>query len=285
MMKRSVYPFIDPQEHYNAQTFKDKVVLITGASRGIGLETAQTFARAGAHLVLVARKQETLDASRDSILKEVPSARVITFVADVRDTKKAEEAVSATVKEFGKLDILVPNAGTVRRYDEPFASKDPEGWWNVMEVNFRGPYNYIQYAIPFAIPELLKTKGRIVIVSSGAAQLRIALLSEYCMSKFAVNRFAEFVALEYPDIKIFALQPGAIDTAIHYEAQAPVMKNDTLALPAATILFLSAGKADYLSSRYVSANWDLEEVDRDWKEWIIRENGLVSKLSVPPAEQ
>ena len=115
----SVYPFIDPKVHYDAQTFAGKVVLITGASRGIGLETALHFARAGASLTLVARKQEALEASRDTILRERPSAQVLTFPADVRDVKKAEEAVAATVASFGRLDILVANAGLLRLSVQP----------------------------------------------------------------------------------------------------------------------------------------------------------------------
>jgi NAD(P)-dependent dehydrogenase (short-subunit alcohol dehydrogenase family) len=110
----SVYPFIDPKVHYEAQNLAGKVVLITGASRGIGLETALHFARAGASLMIVARKQEALDASKDTILRERPSAQVLTFPADVRDVKKAEEAVAATVAHFGHLDILVANAAAMR---------------------------------------------------------------------------------------------------------------------------------------------------------------------------
>ena len=64
--------------------------------------------------MIVARKQEALDASKDAILREKPSAQVLTFPADVRDVKKAEEAITATVAHFGRLDILVANAGTFR---------------------------------------------------------------------------------------------------------------------------------------------------------------------------
>jgi hypothetical protein len=112
--KISVYPFIDPQIHYDNQTYAGKVVLITGASRGIGLETARYYANAGASLTLVARKQETLDRSKDIILHEQPSAQILAFAADVRDVKKAEEAVAITVAQFGQLDILVTNAGVIR---------------------------------------------------------------------------------------------------------------------------------------------------------------------------
>jgi NAD(P)-dependent dehydrogenase (short-subunit alcohol dehydrogenase family) len=88
--------------------------MITGGSRGIGLETARFYARSGASLTIIGRKQETLDASKDAILREHPSARVLTFPADVRDVKKAEEAVAATIAHFGHLDILVANAGIIR---------------------------------------------------------------------------------------------------------------------------------------------------------------------------
>ena len=112
--KISVYPLIEPQVHYDSQTYAGKTVLITGASRGIGLETAKFYARAGAHLTIVSRRQETLDTSKDEILREQPSARVLTIPADVSDVKKAEEAVAATVAHFGRLDILVANAAILR---------------------------------------------------------------------------------------------------------------------------------------------------------------------------
>ena len=123
-MNISVYPFIDPKVHYDAQTFAGKVVLITGASRGIGLETTLNFARAGASLVIVARNQEALNASKDAILRERPSAKVLTFPADVRDVKKVAEAVAATVARFGRLDVLVANAATLRPSFERMSRRD-----------------------------------------------------------------------------------------------------------------------------------------------------------------
>jgi NAD(P)-dependent dehydrogenase (short-subunit alcohol dehydrogenase family) len=118
ILNQSIYPTVDPKVHYDAQTFAGKVVLITGASRGIGAEIALQYARAGAKLTLVARSQATLDASRDAILRERPSAQVLVFPADVRDPTKADEAVSATVAHFGRLDILIVNAGALRPGDQ-----------------------------------------------------------------------------------------------------------------------------------------------------------------------
>ena len=93
-------------------------MLITGASRGIGAQIALQYARAGASLSLVARTPAALDACKDAILRENPSAQVLTFPADVRDVKRVEEVVAATVSRFGHLDILVANAGALRPLDK-----------------------------------------------------------------------------------------------------------------------------------------------------------------------
>ena len=155
----------------------------------------------------------------------------------------------------------------------------------------------------FSVPELLKTKGQIVILTSRAGQLRIPNASEYCLSKHAINRFAEFITIgepyisipssywhsvpaphrfaEYPDIKVFPVDPGTVKTDMSDEFSPNVSIDSTVGLAAATMLYLTSGKADYLSGRYVSATWDLGEVEREWKEKIVAQNGLVNKLSVP----
>lgn len=106
-----MYPGIDPTPHYKAQTYAGKVVLITGASRGIGSEIALFYARSGASLALVSRKQATLDDVRNDLLKELPKAQIATFIADVTDTKAVKSAVEGAVAKFGKLDIVIANAG------------------------------------------------------------------------------------------------------------------------------------------------------------------------------
>jgi NADPH:quinone reductase-like Zn-dependent oxidoreductase len=118
LLSHSVYPFIDPKQHYTSQAFKGQVVLITGASRGIGQEAALQYARAGASLVLVSRKQETLNETRAVVLKELPGTEVVTFVADVKDPVSAEEAVKLTKSRFGRLDVLVANAGAASPGDK-----------------------------------------------------------------------------------------------------------------------------------------------------------------------
>ncbi|THH21081.1 hypothetical protein EW146_g417 [Bondarzewia mesenterica] len=276
-VRNDVYPTIDPKTHYDGQTYAGKVVFITGASRGIGEETALQYARAGASLALVARKQATLDSVKAAILKEVFDAKVIAFPADVTHVEEIEKAIKATIDTFGRLDILIANAGVARPMEKPFAQHDPDGWWNTLEVNVRGVYN----AVHFAIPYLQKTKGYVIAMSSSVAQLRFAHASDYAISKHALGRLVEFIVLENPDIKAFALHPGAIPTEMGRSSNAPVPLDDTVALPASTTLYLTSGRADWLSGRYVASVWDLGDVDRDWKTKIIEQNGLVSKLYIP----
>ncbi|KAI0259161.1 NAD-P-binding protein, partial [Gloeopeniophorella convolvens] len=276
-----VYPYIDPKPLYASRAFKGKVVLITGASRGIGQETALYYAKAGASLVLVSRKQGTLDETKAAILKEVPDAEVLTFTADVKDPTRAEEAVKAATDRFGKLDVLIANAGASTSFEGSLVEKDANDWWNTMEINVRGVYNYLRAGIP----SILKSKGSIIVITTGMAQLRILGTSDYSVSKFTLGRLIEFAALEYPELRIFAIHPGLIATSLASDAGAFTlfqgMPLATLGLPAATMLTLSAGKAEWLRGRFWSSNWDLEEGEKNWKTKVLENNGLVNKLNIP----
>lgn len=288
-----VYPTIDPTEAFQKKTYKGKVVIVTGASGGIGASIALFYAKAGAGVTIVSRKQSTLDESKARILKEAPDARVLAFAADVKDWRASEQAVKATISEFGRLDILVANAGVMTSWSQSIAEKDPDEWWNTWEVNVRGVFNFVRAAAP----ELQKTQGYVVVIGAGLAQLRYPGISDYGISKFAINRFVEYIAVEFPNIKSFSLHPGVIFTNMveSSRADAPAKKGsfeqpdvvnsgivlDTAELPAATSLYLTAGKADWLNGRYVSANWDLALVEKNWKAKILEQNGLVGKLYIP----
>jgi len=278
-VKHDVYPFIDPSAHYTAQTFAGKVVLVTGASRGIGLETAVQFAKAGAHLVLVARKQATLDESKQALLDAKPDAQVLTFAADVTDSGRAQAAIQAAIERFSRLDVVVANAGAIRAgsSEAGFVDGNPNEWWKVLEVNVRGVYNYLHYAIP----ELKKTRGTFLVTTSRLAHIRLPNNSDYGLSKHAVNRLLEFAVLENPQVKAFSVHPGVVATELYNSDDIHIPAEDSVSLSAAVYLHLAAGKADYLNGRYLSSNWDLEEVEKIWKDKIVAANGLVSKLSIP----
>jgi short chain dehydrogenase len=112
----SVYPAIDPEPLYAARSYGGKVVLITGASRGIGRETALQYARAGASVAIVARTGDALNETKDIIVAAVPGADVFVLTVDVRDIESVRSAVDGVLGRFGKLDILIANAGAITSF-------------------------------------------------------------------------------------------------------------------------------------------------------------------------
>jgi len=233
---------------------------------------------------MTARSLANLEKVRSEILNETPSAQVYVAPADVRDTQSVAGFVRGAVETFGRVDIVIANAGAVTPITQLLADKDADAFWNTFEVNLKGVYNVVRAAMP----HLLKTKGRIIAVGSNGGLLRFRFSADYGTSKFALLRLVEYIALEYPDIKVFVLHPGVITTTEMASKNfntgpEPIsgIIEDTIALPTATILYFSAGKADWLNGRYVSACWDLSEVERDWKEKILRNNSLVCKLAIP----
>ena len=113
-----MYPGIETKHFYDSQAFRDKVVIVSGASRGIGEEIARTYARAGASLSLLARSLSALQSVKATIESELSSSRVEVFETDVTDPKAVENAVRSTVEKFGKVDIVVANAGKTSRWDQ-----------------------------------------------------------------------------------------------------------------------------------------------------------------------
>ncbi|KAI0027546.1 NAD-P-binding protein [Vararia minispora EC-137] len=271
-----VYPAIDPKSHIAGQTYRDKVVLITGASTGIGRETAILYARAGASVVLVARNAAVLEEARQAATRVGAEARVLAVCANVCVPERAEDAVKQAIEAFGRLDILIANAGVGVKPGQCLSEVDPLAWWSLFEVNVLGVYNFVRYAMA----HLQKTNGYIIATSSGMAQLRYPGMSSYAISKMAVNRLVEFIDLEYPEVKTFALHPGTIRTGIN--AETPELPTpDSAALPAALSLHITAGKVDWMHGRYISANWDVEELEKDWKNKILEQRSLVAKLAIP----
>jgi len=275
-----VYPTIDPEPHFSAQTYRGKIVLITGASRGIGADAALAYARAGASVAILARSQKSLDERAAEIRSSVPGAQVLVVPADVRDVRAVDDAVRATLSRFQRIDIVIANAGALTLWNHLHA-KDPDGWWNTFEVNIRGIYNTLRSSVT----GLQASSGYFIAVSSVGAQLRIPGASDYCISKHTINRLVEFIAIEYPQIKTFSFHPGEILTEMQKYARGvnwSSIKYDSQQLPTATMLFLTSGRMDWLNGRFVSANWDLGEVERDMKARIVDGGGLVNKLCIPP---
>ncbi|KAI0290520.1 NAD-P-binding protein [Multifurca ochricompacta] len=244
----NVYAAVDPSQLISNQAFQGKRVIVTGASRGIGEDVAFTFARAGASIVLVARTESQLDAVESRILEQVPNAQILKAAVVVMDPAKVEVAVTRV---------------------------DPYDWWNTLEINLRGVFNYLE-----------KSHGRIIAITSISSQIRVPFASDYCVSKHALTRFMEFVPIfantEHPKVLAFPVHPGAILTELSKASGYPAeLFNDTGGLASAYILHLAAGNADWLNGRYSSACWDITELERDWKEKALEKGALVNKLYLP----
>ncbi len=169
--------------------FKNKVVIITGASSGIGKACAEEFARRGANLVLGARQYVTL-CEITANLEARYGIRAIAVQADVSKEEECEVLVKQALITFSRIDILINNAGLSMR--ALFDELDLSVLKNLMDVNFWGTV----YCTKYALPEILKTKGSIIGVSSIAGYRGLPGRTGYSASKFAMNGFMESLRTE-----------------------------------------------------------------------------------------
>jgi short-subunit dehydrogenase len=168
---------------------KGKTIIITGASSGIGKALAEELAKRGANLVLGARKYVTLCEITAS-LKAKYAIKAIAVQADISRESDCEELIKQTITTFGGIDILINNAGLSMR--ALFNDLDLSVLRNLMDVNYWGTV----YCTKFALPEILKTKGSIVAVSSIAGYRGLPGRTGYSSSKFAMNGFMEALRTE-----------------------------------------------------------------------------------------
>ena len=189
--------------------YRNKVALVTGASSGIGAELAWQLSRAGAHVTLVARRRELLDALAEKIVAG-GNPRPLVAACDVTRDGDLDQAVAQTVREFGKLDAIFANAGFgVTGSLRKLAFED---YRRQFETNVFGVLRTI-YA---ALPELEKTRGNIVIIGSVAGWTATPGSSPYSMSKFALRALANSITSELRPlgVKVTLISPGFVESNI-----------------------------------------------------------------------
>lgn len=188
--------------------FNGKVVLITGASSGIGARTAQEFAKLGAQLALVGRNVEKL---KETVEKCLNNSKHLQIQADMCNEKDVEKIINETVAKFNRLDVLVNAAGIIE--NGSIEDTSLEQFDRLMNTNVRSLYQLTM----LSVPELKKTKGNIINISSVCGLRAFPNVLAYNISKSAVDQFTRCVALELASygVRCNSVNPGVIVTELH----------------------------------------------------------------------
>lgn len=242
-------------------SLKDKVAIITGASRGIGRPTALLFARAGCNLLINYNKTEDSALETASMAEEL-GVRAKAFQADVSRKKEVDAMIDYAIREFGKIDILVTNAG-IWKYAE-IDKMTEEQLRETMQLNVNGVF----YAITASVPHMIKQKsGNIINISSTAGQRGEPLHSHYAASKGAIISLTKSLAAELAphNIRVNCVAPGWVDTDMSHESLIGEQRDKILqTIPlgraaeaeeiAGPILFLASDLSSYMTGEILNVN-------------------------------
>jgi NAD(P)-dependent dehydrogenase (short-subunit alcohol dehydrogenase family) len=240
------------------------VALVTGAGRGIGRGIALGLANAGWNVAVTSRSQSELDET-----VQLAQGRGLAIAADVTDPLQVHTMVQRAESELGPIHLLVNNAGLGGPYG-PFLETDPQEWWRNQEVNLRGPMLCCHEIVPGMVA---RKSGRIVNIVSGAGCQPFAGLGAYVVSKTALIRFSEQLAMELAPhgLSVFPLHPGTVRTRMAEEAREhiPVVqeifdrgRDVTHDAAANFVLNLASGRADTLTGRLFSVSDNFDEMVR-----------------------
>lgn len=191
---------------------RDKVALITGASRGLGRALALAYAKEGAKVVITARSKEGLQPVADEV--EGLDAEVLAIPADVARRADVEELVAAAIERFGKVDVLVNNAGVLGPRVEILAYPDHE-WQRVLDTNLTAPFLLSRVLVPH-----MPGGGSIINISSGVSVAGRAKWGAYSVSKFGIEGLTQIMAAELGErgIRVNSVDPGAMRTEMRAAA-------------------------------------------------------------------
>jgi len=249
-------------------TLKDRVALVTGGSRGIGRAIVQRLLEEGAKVAFCGRSAADLRAATDDFARH--GEDLFPYRADVGDQTQVARLVGATLERFERIDVLVNNAGIYGPIG-PTWENDPGQWWEALTVNLLGAFLVSRQVIP----GMIRTgRGKIINMSGGGAASPFPRFTAYAVSKAALVRFTETLALELADhnIQVNAVAPGFVATALHQQTLEAGERAGTEFLrktreqlaqggvrpeiPAALVAFLASDKADRITGRFISSVWD-----------------------------
>ncbi|MGD1935139.1 MAG: SDR family NAD(P)-dependent oxidoreductase [Candidatus Phaeomarinobacter sp.] len=209
-----------------AGQFEDKIVLVTGASRGIGYAVSLAFAREGAHVIAVARTEGALEELDDAIKASGGTATLVPL--DLTDYEGVDRLGAAIFERWGRLDVLIGNAGDLGVIS-PIGHVQPKDWHKAIDVNVNANWRLLRSMDPLL---RLSDAGRAVFVTSGAAQKCNPFWGPYAVSKAALEALVKTYAAESAATNIRAnlLSPGPMRTAMRAKAM-PGEDPDTLPHP------------------------------------------------------
>ena len=188
---------------------KNKIILITGATSGIGRATAIRFANEGARLILCGRRKEKLDV----LVRELGENHM-SIIFDVRDKKAVFKAIESLPKEYKKIDVLINNAGNAHGMDSA-QTASLDDWDAMIDSNVKGLMYVTKAVLPFMVE---KQKGQIINLGSIAAKEVYPNGSVYCSSKAAVDSFTKGLRVDLNPlgIRVGAIHPGLVETEFSY---------------------------------------------------------------------
>jgi NAD(P)-dependent dehydrogenase (short-subunit alcohol dehydrogenase family) len=245
--------------------------LITGGSQGLGKVIAEHFLREGANVVLCARSEKDLSATRTELAGKFPAQKVCAKTCDVANESQVNELVAYALHELGSLEALVLNAGIYGPMG-PTESVPLEEWRRALDINLFG----VLLPSRAVIPHLKQAgRGKIVVLSGGGATNPLPNISAYAASKAAVVRLMETLAEELKafHVDVNAIAPGALATRLVDEVLAAgpekvgaafFEKNKTwkekgavpLDLGASLAVYLASSESDGITGKLLSAQWD-----------------------------
>jgi len=248
-----------------ASDMDGKIVLVTGASSGIGAGTAKHLACLGSKLALVARNKAALETVKEDCVA-AGAKEVIILPHDLSEEKECELAVEETVRHFGCLDVLINSAGILM--SGSIETLSPANYDHVMNINTRAAFILTQQATP----HLIKTKGSVVHVSSVTGLRAFPGVLSYCMSKAAMDQLVRCSALDLAGkgVRVNAVNPGVIVTDCHKnggmtdEAYEKFLEHSrtthalgrvgTVQEVAGTIAFLASNAASYITGQTIAVD-------------------------------
>jgi NAD(P)-dependent dehydrogenase (short-subunit alcohol dehydrogenase family) len=260
-----------------ATSLHGKVAIVTGASQGLGLEISRKYVKAGASIVMCARNGDLLRKAQEEMTGGLAVGQTVDIAqADVSNLQSVEQLISATLQRLGRIDVLVNNAGIYGPMG-PSEEVDWSQWARTIEINLFGSILMCRAVLPSM---KARNAGKIIQLSGGGATNPMPNISAYAVSKAAVVRFAETLAVEVREfnIDVNAIAPGALNTRMLEEVLVAGPEKVGQAFfdrsikqkesggtgfdqGAELAVFLGSDASNGITGKLISAVWD------NWEHW------------------